>query len=61
MIFTVLLNQIAVGIPVAIVSYKTMTLRGFAPMKELPTFHWVLLEICVFILMEEIGFYYSHR
>lgn len=27
----------------------------------LPTFHWVLVEMCVFIMVEEIGFYYAHR
>lgn len=44
-----------------LVSYTIMTYRGFASMRDLPTFHWVLLELVVFILMEEIGFYYSHR
>ncbi|XP_065670193.1 fatty acid hydroxylase domain-containing protein 2 isoform X2 [Hydra vulgaris] len=29
--------------------------------KELPTFQWVLFELCIFILIEEVGFYYSHR
>ena len=28
---------------------------------ELPTFHWVLVEFCVFIIVEELGFYYVHR
>jgi len=28
---------------------------------DLPSFHWVLLEMCVFVMVEEIGFYYSHR
>jgi len=28
---------------------------------ELPTFQWVLFEIAVFVLVEEVGFYYSHR
>lgn len=28
---------------------------------ELPTFQWVLFEIAIFSLVEEVGFYYSHR
>nr|KAG5695760.1 hypothetical protein BaRGS_013848 [Batillaria attramentaria] len=28
---------------------------------DLPTFHWALFELIVFVLVEEIGFYYSHR
>jgi hypothetical protein len=38
-----------------------MKWRGSPPLRELPTFHWVLAEMAVHILMEEIGFYYSHR
>lgn len=45
----------------ALFSYKVMQKRGYAPMRELPTFHWALFELVVFILIEEVGFYYSHR
>lgn len=57
----VLFNQIIVGVPLAYVSYRFMEWRGYPPMRELPTFHWVLVEIAILILCEEIGFYYSHR
>ncbi|XP_055371188.1 fatty acid hydroxylase domain-containing protein 2 [Condylostylus longicornis] len=57
----VVFNQFFVGIPLGIVTYKLMVFRGFAPIRELPTFHWVCFELAVCILMEEIGFYYSHR
>lgn len=57
----VLINQAVVGLPVAYVSYLMMKWRGSPPLRELPTFHWVLAEMAVHILMEEIGFYYSHR
>ena len=40
-----------------IVEWRGMTFES----DELPTFHWFLLELCVYILIEEIGFYYSHR
>nr|CAD7398296.1 unnamed protein product [Timema poppensis] len=57
----VLFNQVVVGLPVSFLSYRLMEWRGFPPIRELPTFHWVLAEMAVHILMEEIGFYYSHR
>lgn len=57
----VLFNQIAIGLPVIYLSYHLMQWRGYAPVRELPTFHWVLAEIAIHILFEEIGFYYSHR
>lgn len=57
----VLINQILVGIPFAIVGYHLMKWRGYDYGTELPTFQWVLLELTIFILMEEFGFYYSHR
>jgi methylsterol monooxygenase len=57
----VLFNQVIVGFPVAYLSYLMMKWRGSPPLRELPTFHWVLAEMAVHILMEEIGFYYSHR
>uniref|UniRef100_A0A1L8DYC4 Putative c-4 sterol methyl oxidase n=1 Tax=Nyssomyia neivai TaxID=330878 RepID=A0A1L8DYC4_9DIPT len=60
-ISTVLFNQFVVGIPMSMAGYKLMTYRGLVPLRELPTFHWVLLELAVCILIEELGFYYSHR
>lgn len=38
-----------------------MLWRGYPSFRELPTFHWVLFELAVLILIEEAGFYYSHR
>lgn len=60
-IVQVLFNQIVVGLPVIYMSYYLMEWRGYPPVRELPTFHWVLAEIAFHILWEEIGFYYSHR
>lgn len=57
----VLFNQLAVGLPMAYLSYQIISYRGMPDIRELPTFHWVLFEMAVHILMEEIGFYYSHR
>lgn len=60
-ILSVIFNQIFVGIPFAILSFYAMKLRGMPDVRELPTFHWVLFEIGICILVEEFGFYYSHR
>jgi methylsterol monooxygenase len=57
----VLFNQTVVTIPLAHSSYQMMLWRGFAPVRVLPTFHWVLVELAVNISMVEIGFYYGHR
>lgn len=57
----VLFNQIVVGFPIMYLGYYFMEWRGYPPVRELPTFHWVLTEIAIHILCEEIGFYYSHR
>ncbi|XP_071452437.1 fatty acid hydroxylase domain-containing protein 2 isoform X2 [Hetaerina americana] len=57
----VLFNQIIVGLPFAYASLNLLKWRGLQPIRELPTFHWVLFEMAILILVEEIGFYYSHR
>lgn len=59
-ILQVLFNQFCVGLPMVILGYHFYKIRGFNN-GELPTFQWVLLELIVFILLEEIGFYYAHR
>lgn len=59
-IMQVLFNQIVVGIPFAVMGFYFIKRRGYS-CGELPTFQWVLLELSVFILLEEVGFYYSHR
>lgn len=60
-IICVIFNQIVVGLPTAYLMSKLMIWRGTPPFRELPTFHWVLAEMAFHILMEEVGFYYSHR
>ncbi|KRT83257.1 hypothetical protein AMK59_3538 [Oryctes borbonicus] len=60
-IWCVFFNQTVVAFPLAVMFYYTMQYRGVTNVRELPTFHWVLLELAMDILLEEIGFYYSHR
>ncbi|KAM4678113.1 fatty acid hydroxylase domain-containing protein 2 [Discoglossus pictus] len=60
-VITVFLNQILISIPMVLLMYPFMKWRGSPCGMELPTFHWVLLELSIFVLIEEILFYYSHR
>ncbi|XP_063303915.1 fatty acid hydroxylase domain-containing protein 2-like [Pelobates fuscus] len=60
-VITVLLNQLLISFPMVLLMYPFMKSRGNPCGTELPTFHWVLLELAVFVLVEEILFYYSHR
>lgn len=57
----VLFNQTVVTLPLAHSSFQMRTWRGTPPLRELPMFHWVLVELAVNIIMVEIGFYYAHR
>lgn len=58
----VLFNQAFVGIPLAFVSYYLKKLKGFPEnFREVPSFEKVVLDLAVCILVDEIGFYYSHR
>ena len=60
-IYQVLFNQFFIGIPLNLVIYYAMCQRGLSDIKELPTFNRIVLEFAVFLIVEEIGFYYSHR
>ncbi|GFT25687.1 fatty acid hydroxylase domain-containing protein 2 [Nephila pilipes] len=56
----VLINQI-ISIPFYMIGYYLMVFRGFDNAKILPSFKRVLSELIFCVLMEEVGFYYSHR
>ncbi|XP_053318941.1 fatty acid hydroxylase domain-containing protein 2 [Spea bombifrons] len=60
-VITVLCNQIFISFPMVLLMYPFMKWWGNPCGMELPTFHWVLLELSVFTLIEETLFYYSHR
>jgi fatty acid hydroxylase domain-containing protein 2 len=58
----ILFNQIIVGVPLTFVSYYMKMLKGFPEdFRELPDFTRVLIDLFICILVDEIGFYYSHR
>jgi sterol desaturase/sphingolipid hydroxylase (fatty acid hydroxylase superfamily) len=56
----VIINQIFVGIPFCLIGHYSLRWRGYE-WGKLPTFQWVLLELSICILIEELVFYYSHR
>lgn len=59
---TILFNQFFIGIPLAYIGYYLKKLKGFPEnFREVPSFERVLLDLAVCILVDEIGFYYSHR
>jgi fatty acid hydroxylase domain-containing protein 2 len=60
-ILHVIFNQIFVGIPFAIVAFWFSKLRGIRDVRNLPTFCNIFTDIAICILVEEFGFYYSHR
>lgn len=59
-VLLVLLNQF-LSMPLLWVAYYLMKWRGGTFKDELPTFQWFLVEFVVYLLVEEVGFYYAHR
>ncbi|XP_035659138.1 fatty acid hydroxylase domain-containing protein 2-like [Branchiostoma floridae] len=58
----VLFNQfIVTGLVIFLTAPTLFHWRGMPCGRELPWFHWVLVELIVFVLVEEVMFYYSHR
>ena len=60
-ISVVLINQLFIGVPFLWLSFDCMIWRGFKPVRELPTFHYIIFELICCVIIEEICFYYSHR
>ncbi|KNC22065.1 hypothetical protein FF38_02002, partial [Lucilia cuprina] len=61
-ILNVLLNQTLVGIPMYFILYNCLfKIRCTAPLRQLPSFGKILLDIVVVSLLEEFYFYYIHR
>ncbi|XP_041456871.1 fatty acid hydroxylase domain-containing protein 2-like isoform X2 [Lytechinus variegatus] len=61
-LWTVFLNQTLYNIPILVALYYVAVWRGCgSTVDELPTFQTLLYQIAVFTVVEEFGFYYSHR
>ena len=60
-ILQILFNQTVVAIPFFYAIYHVMVFRGCQFGLTIPTFHWALFELTIYVLLEELMFYYSHR
>lgn len=60
-IHQVLFNQIFTGLPMLIGLYHVIAPQTPQMIRQLPTFTTVLWQLAVCIVIEEFGFYYSHR
>ncbi|KAK3785829.1 hypothetical protein RRG08_050847 [Elysia crispata] len=57
-----LYNQTVVGLPMSVMIFCVMKWRGCScSPADMPTFPWSVVEVTIFTLVEEIGFYYTHR
>jgi len=57
----VMANQLFVTFPAMVVLFPAFKWRGCSTTLPLPSFNWVLVEFAVFLIVEEILFYYTHR
>uniref|UniRef100_A0ACB8EIP0 Uncharacterized protein n=3 Tax=Sphaerodactylus townsendi TaxID=933632 RepID=A0ACB8EIP0_9SAUR len=58
---TVLFNQFFITLPMLMLMLPILKRRGDPCSLSLPTFHWFLLELAVYVILQEISFYYIHR
>ena len=56
-----LFNMVVLNLVFGLASYPFVAWRGPSCGYDIPSFPSVLLHLAVFILVEEIGFYYAHR
>ncbi|XP_069448572.1 fatty acid hydroxylase domain-containing protein 2 [Ovis canadensis] len=56
----ILFSQFVISLPMLVSLYPILKLWGHPCRRELPTFHWFLLELVIFTLTEEVLFCYSH-
>ncbi|GFQ75924.1 fatty acid hydroxylase domain-containing protein 2 [Trichonephila clavata] len=57
----VLINQLVFGTLIGFGYYSFLNWRGYDTEKTIPTFPRIVLHFSVFLLIEEVGFYYGHR
>lgn len=60
MFWDVVYNQTVIQLPFNLATFYAMQWRGIPDIRELPSFHTVILELIGFLLVEEVLFYYTH-
>jgi len=60
-ITVVLLNQLLMSVPLQTIAFPLFKARGVRATHEMPSVFEVIWHIILMVLIEEIGFYYSHR
>jgi len=62
MFLLVAFNQVFVAFPFALILFWVGEQTNLVPaIEQLPNFTQILIDLVVFMLVEELGFYYSHR
>jgi fatty acid hydroxylase domain-containing protein 2 len=57
---TALMNQFLVTLPLTICLAPVVSYLGMSFSAPLPTFGRIVFELIVFVLLEEVGFFYGH-
>lgn len=58
----ILINQIFISVPLSYIGYMIKQSRGIkTSLLDVPNFYTVVYQLAICILIDEIGFYYSHR
>lgn len=57
---TVIFNQTVMFAGFNYVMFFLYQSRGFQDIRVLPEFHWVVFELMICVLVEEVAFYYGH-
>jgi len=58
---TALFNQFCVAFPLNVITYPLAAWRGIRMTLPLPTFNEFVVDVCIFLIVEELLFYYFHR
>ncbi|KAG5683682.1 hypothetical protein PVAND_012948 [Polypedilum vanderplanki] len=58
----VLFNQLFISVPLSYIGYLLKKSKGLnESLKDVPSFDRVIVDLAICIIVDEIGFYYSHR
>ena len=61
MLKSVFLNTVVINLLCSVVMFEILKLRGLSSIRELPSIPKIIIDILLCLLLEEVGFYYTHR